>query len=320
MKNNLLLIVATTLVDICYLALGTGLEAKNTKQLKAGLLTGNEPLMGYANVNGKTTGGKGGPVVTVSTLTELRKYALADSLPRIIQVSGNIIDTGICYVRSNKTIFGLPGSSLTGVALSVYTEHNVIVKNMTIKNVITYTNIMIKNGSHHVWVDHCDLSSDREHGWDYYDSLIDIGNQADYVTVSWNKIHDNNKAVLIGFADTGTGDMGHLHTTLHHNFFYNCTERNPCTRFGYMHVFNNYIVNAGDYGIGVTMGATVRTDNNYFENTKNPIYTEFKTKPGFVSGAATLDERDTTWLEHPTILSGVNNGLHVYNVIKALNT
>ncbi|RYZ94124.1 MAG: hypothetical protein EOP47_28470 [Sphingobacteriaceae bacterium] len=183
MKNNLLLVAATTLVSICYLALGPGLEAKNTTPVKTRGLNGKEPLMGYANVNGKTTGGKGGTVVTVSTLAELRKYALLDTLPRIIKVSGNIIDTGICYIKSNKTIIGLPGSSLTGVALSVYTEHNVIIKNMTISKVLTYTNIMVKNGSHHVWIDHNDLSSDREHGWDYYDSLIDIGNEADYVTV-----------------------------------------------------------------------------------------------------------------------------------------
>jgi len=42
-----------------------------------------------------------------------------------------------------------------------------------------------------------------------------------------------------------------------------------------------------DYGIGVTMGAVVRTDNNYFEGQRYPIYTEFNAKPGFVSGAST---------------------------------
>ncbi|RYZ94123.1 MAG: hypothetical protein EOP47_28465 [Sphingobacteriaceae bacterium] len=81
--------------------------------------------------------------------------------------------------------------------------------------------------------------------------------------------------------------MGHLHTTLHHNFFYNTSERNPCTRFGYMHVFNNYLKDVSGYGVGVTVDATVRTDNNYFEKVVRPIFTKFNSKPGFVSGEST---------------------------------
>ncbi|RYE17972.1 MAG: hypothetical protein EOP51_22925 [Sphingobacteriales bacterium] len=243
--------------------------------------------MGYASVGSSTTGGAGGPVTTVTNLTDLNTYAHTDTLPRIIQVSGNITGTGICYVKSNKTIIGLPGSSLTGVALSVYTEHNVIIKNMTISKVETYTNIMIKNESHHVWVDHCDLFSDRDHGWDYWDSLIDIGNGADYVTVSWTKMHDSFIPLLVGFAANVPGDVGHLRVTMHHNYFYNSAERNPCLRTGYMHVFNNYIKDVTGYGVGVTDGATVRTDNNYFENVVKPIWTEFNDSPGFVSGAST---------------------------------
>nr|WP_068893329.1 pectate lyase [Pedobacter panaciterrae] len=243
-------------------------------------------IIGYASVDGKTTGGIGGQTIAVSSYAALRD-ALALNAAAIIQVSGRITGTGYLNVKSNKTILGLKGSSLEGVGLLIYGTSNVIIRNMTIKNVVKYSNIVIKEGAHHVWVDHCDLSSDRNHGWDYYDGLLDVGNRSDYVTLSWNRLHDNHVPMLIGFGDQNTNDIGKLRVTVYKNYFYNVSERQPCTRFGYMHVFNNYMQNGSGYAVGVTMGATVRTDNNYFENQQYPIYTEFNSKPGFVSGATT---------------------------------
>lgn len=248
-------------------------------------VAGSVPV-GFASVDGKTTGGIGGQTITVSSLSAL-KTAVESNSASIILVSGKITGTGFLNVKSNKTIQGLPGSSLEGVGLMMYGSSNVIIRNMTIRNVVTYSNIIIKEGAHHIWVDHCDLSSDRNHGWDYYDGLLDVGKRADYVTLSWNRLHDSHIPMLIGFGDENTDDIGHLRVTVNNNYFYNVSERQPSTRFGYIHVFNNYLQNGSGYGIGVTMGATVRTDNNYFENQAIPIYTDYNAKPGYVSGAAT---------------------------------
>ncbi|SHG02519.1 pectate lyase family protein [Pedobacter caeni] len=242
--------------------------------------------IGFASVDGKTTGGLGGQTVTVTSLSAL-KNAVESSSALIILVSGKITGTGYLNVKSNKTIQGLAGSSMEGVGLMIYGSNNVIVQNMTIRNVVTYSNIIIKEGAHHIWIDHCDLSSDRTHGWDYYDGLLDVGKRADYVTLSWNRLHDSHIPMLIGFGDENTDDIGHLRVTVNNNYFYNVSERQPSTRFGYIHVFNNYLQNGSGYGIGVTMGATVRTDNNYFENQAIPIFTEYNAKPGYVSGAET---------------------------------
>jgi len=247
---------------------------------------GSETIIGYAMVDGKTTGGTGGQTTTVTSYSAL-KSAVSSNTAAIIKVSGKITGTGFINVGSNKTILGLKGSSLEGVGLLMYGTSNVIIRNMTIRNVVTYSNIVIKEGAHHVWVDHCDLSSDRNHGWDYYDGLLDVGNRADYVTLSYNRLHDNHIPMLIGFGDANTNDIGKLRVTVYKNYFYNVSERQPCTRFGYMHVFNNYLQNGSGYGVGVTMGATVRTDNNYFENQHYAIYTDFNAKPGFVSGVNT---------------------------------
>jgi pectate lyase len=243
-------------------------------------------IIGYASVNGRTTGGLGGQTVTVSSLSAL-KSAVSSNNAKIVKVSGRITGAGFVNVGSNTTILGLKGSSMEGVGLLMYGTSNIIIRNMTIKNVVTYSNIVIKEGAHHVWVDHCDLSSDRNHGWDYYDGLLDVGNRADYVTLSWNRLHDSHIPMLIGFGDANTNDIGKLNVTVYKNYFYNVSERQPSTRFGYMHVFNNYFQNGSGYGVGATMGAIVRTDNNFFENQKHPIYTEYNAKPGFVSGAST---------------------------------
>jgi pectate lyase len=169
----------------------------------------------------------------------------------------------------------------------VYGTSNIIIQNMTIRNVVSYSNIIIKEGAHHVWVDHCDLSSDRNHGWDYYDGLLDVGKRADYVSLSWNRLHDNHIPMLIGFGDENTDDIGHLRVTVYDNYFYNVSERQPGTRFGYMHVFNNYMLNGDGYAIGASMGATVRIDNNYFENQHIGLFTQYNAKPGYISGAST---------------------------------
>ena len=242
-------------------------------------------IIGFAMVNGRTTGGKNGPVVRVSTLAAFRAAASAP-FPMTIRYSGNIKGKGFINIKSDKTILGEGGSSMEGIGLLIYGHHNVIIRNMTIRNVVSYSNIVIKEGAHHVWVDHCTLSSDRNHGWDYYDGLLDVGNKADYVTLSWNKLHDNHKAMLIGFGDENTNDAGHLRVTVYKNYFYNNSERQPGVRFGQVHVINNYIKNSSGYGIGSTMDATVRTDNNYFENAVQPIKTDFNAKPGYISGGS----------------------------------
>jgi pectate lyase len=243
-------------------------------------------IIGYAMVDGTTTGGVNGQTVVVTTLAAL-KTAVESSAPMVIKVSGKITGTGFLNVKSNKTIQGVKGSSLEGVGLMVYGTSNIIIQNMTIRNVVSYSNIIIKEGAHHVWVDHCDLSSDRNHGWDYYDGLLDVGKRADYVSLSWNRLHDNHIPMLIGFGDENTDDIGHLRVTVYDNYFYNVSERQPGTRFGYMHVFNNYMLNGDGYAIGASMGATVRVDNNYFENQHIGLFTQYNAKPGYISGAST---------------------------------
>jgi pectate lyase len=252
--------------------------------------TQSASLIGYAGVNGTTTGGAGGSSVTVTSLSAL-KSALGDNTKRIVYVSGTITGSGgePVYVLSNKSIIGKPGAVIQGISLYLFTVSNIIIQDIRFKNYVTDAAIMIKMETHHVWVDHCEFSTDRNHGWDYWGKDISITRAADYVTVSWSKFHDTNLSVLISGGIAGhESDIGHLHVTLHHNYWYNVSEREPTMNYGRVHMFNNYHLNNSGYSLGARAAGIVRTDNEYFSNCKKPITTNLDgDPPGYFSGVNT---------------------------------
>lgn len=253
--------------------------------------TSTDEPMGYATVDGMTTGGQGGQTVTVSSLSAL-STALSSYSPMIIYVSGTITGTGSVNARSNKTIIGLSGATLNGVGIRIYGMSNIIIRNLKIQNVVAGDDdndaINIKY-SHHIWIDHCELSADRTHGWEYWDGLLDITRESNYITVSWTKFRDSHIATLVGGGIAGhESDRGKLKITYHHNYFYNLSERAPDMKYGTLHMFNNYHLNNSGYSVAAQVGGTVRTDNNYFSNCSKPITTTINgAEPGYVSGANT---------------------------------
>lgn len=66
-----------------------------------------------------------------------------------------------------------------------------------------------------VWIDHMDLSSDMDHGKDYYDGLCDVTHASDWVTISNTYFHDHYKVSLVGHSDSNADeDTGTLHVTV----------------------------------------------------------------------------------------------------------
>ncbi|MCO5974570.1 RICIN domain-containing protein [Actinoallomurus soli] len=239
-------------------------------------------LIGWATQNGGTTGGAGGPTVTVTTLDALNQ-AVAASGPEIIRVNGNFTCSADVRIASNKTVLGVgSGSGLTGCGLNMRKVSNVIVRNLKISKVLAGNGngdaIHIEQSTN-LWIDHNDLSSDLDHDIDYYDGLLDITHAADYITVSWNILHDHYKCSLVGHSDSNASeDTGHLRVTYHHNEFRNCYERNPRVRFGNpVHVFNNYYFMGGgpdhySYAIASTENAGILVEGNYFEGVSDPTH------------------------------------------------
>ena len=270
--------------------------------------TGNPPpttgLVGWATQNGGTTGGGSGPTVTVSTLADLTTQA-ASTTAETIRVNGLFTCSADVKLASNKTILGAGSNSgLIGCGLNLRDINNVIIRNMNISKVPAGNgngDAIHIDHSTNLWIDHNDLSSDTTHGTDYYDGLLDITHAADYVTVSWNKLHDHIKCSLVGHSDSNTSeDTGHLRVTYHHNWFNDCAERNPRVRFGNpVHVFNNYY-NNGDYsgynyGIASTCGAGVLVEGNYFENMTDPTHTQEGSSP-----SGNLVERNNVYVNSGT--------------------
>lgn len=200
--------------------------------------------VGYASQNGGTTGGKGGSTVTVASLDELTAAVgkKTDTTAKIIYIKGPITGSAKINIGSNKSIVGIDSSaSLTGVGLYIDKSKNVIVQNLKISKVLATNGDAIGiQASTNVWVDHVDVSSDIDHGKDYYDGLIDITHASDWVTVSNSYIHDHYKASLVGHSDSnGAQDKGHLHVTYANNYWDNISSRTPSVRFGTAHIFNS---------------------------------------------------------------------------------
>ncbi|MBB2909830.1 pectate lyase [Streptosporangium becharense] len=240
--------------------------------------------VGFASVNALghngTTGGAGGPVVTVTTAAALKDYAGRPG-PYVIQVSGRIQLGGMITVVANKSILGVGTTAeITGGGLQLGSTtrpgNNVIIRNIRFTNA-SDDSISVTNKAHHVWIDHNDLS-------DGYDGLLDIKRESDFVTVSWNRFHNHSKSALLGHSDNYTADIGKLRVTYHHNYFDGTDQRHPRVRFAEpVHVFNNYYRANALYGVASTENAGVLVEGNYFQDVAHPIYVGYdKSGPGRV--------------------------------------
>ena len=142
--------------------------------------------------------------------------------------------------------------------------------------------IEINGGARNVWIDNCELFTDRDHddSEDYYDGLLDIKNESSFITVSWCYLHDHNKGVLISSGDDSFQDSVQR-ITFHHNYFYNCNSRLPSIRFGKAHIFNNFYEN-NNTAVNTRMNACVRVEKNYFLNTGIGVGMLYSPIPGSV--------------------------------------
>lgn len=237
-------------------------------------------LMGFATVEGMTTGGGDAPPTIVKTYAEL-KAAVSDNTPRVIVVTGTIKTTdGDGYglpIGSNKTIQGADKTATIYGGIAITAVNNVIVRNLNIHGIYPNSGpddaIAVKELSHHVWLDHLNV-------WDSGDGSLDITRQASYVTVSWCKFwytlksHPHRLCSLIG---SGGGDhpedWGYLKVTFHHNWFAELVDqRMPRLVYGQAHVFNDYYTSSGNsYCVGVGSYGSALVENNYFKNVNDPV-------------------------------------------------
>lgn len=234
--------------------------------------TSSDGPLGYASQNGGTTGGAGGSAVSVSSLDELTAAVEGEDAAEIT-ITSSITGSGDnVKIGSNKTVRGKDSSVvLENLTLTVKGSTNVILQNLAIQKVVGGDAVAVQKSTN-VWLDHLDLSSDRDHDKDYYDGLLDLTHAADFITVSNTKLHDHWKASLVGHSDNNEAeDKGFLHVTYYNNHWENINSRGPSLRFGTGHFFNNYY-NAVSDGINARLGAQVLVENNVWVDSKKPLY------------------------------------------------
>jgi pectate lyase len=232
--------------------------------------------IGWGAVNDRgqngITGGQDGAVVTPTTIADFKTYAgMTGAL--IIQVAGTIGDGINTQVASNKTIVGIGDHPTFHGNLDMKDVQNIIIRNLFIVGG-SPDGISLRR-THHVWIDHVDIS-------DSVDGNLDITDQSDYVTVSWSKFwySDPNQphrlSNLIGSSDAAILDAGTLRVTYHHNWWADLVgERMPRVRYGDVHLFNNYYSSVGNaYCIWAAFNARVLVENNYFKQVRSPLQHE----------------------------------------------
>ena len=196
------------------------------------------------------------------------------------------------HIPSNTSIIGMDNAKLKGVNL-VLDSDNVIIRNIQFESPYDYfpswdpndgpegnwnsqyDSISIKGGTH-IWIDHSSFQDGPEtvekyfdRKYEHRDGLVDITNEADYITISYSTFENHNKTILIGSSDSKISDEGKLHVTLHHNYFHNVVQRLPRVRFGQVHVYNNYFASdttngeyAYAYALGVGKNSQIYAESN----------------------------------------------------------
>nr|ADV30324.1 pectate lyase [Leucoagaricus gongylophorus] len=226
--------------------------------------------VGYATLNGGTTGGSGGTQTTVTTLDALTA-AVQGNDKKIVIISGNLSGDAVVRVGSNTSIIGKQGSSLTGIGLRVLNENNVIIRNVKIAKVLAPGDNIGIQAANQVWVDHCDLSSDRDHNKDFYDGLLDITHGCTGITVTNSKLYTRWKASLVGHSDNNGSQDVAITVTYANNWWFDLNSRTPSFRFGHGHIFNNVFDDNND-GINTRDGAQLLVENNVWTGTDKPLY------------------------------------------------
>jgi pectate lyase len=230
--------------------------------------------VGFASLNGGTTGGAGGQTVTVTNQSDLENYA-GSSDPYIIKVQGTITISPFgkeVNVTSNKTIVGVGAdATIKEGGFRIINQRNVIIRNLTIRDTYVasdhegksqdYDAIQVDT-SQNIWFDHCHFTRGG-------DGLLDLRKDTDYVTVSWCILSHHNKCWGVGWTDNVISKM-----TLHHNWIHDTEVRNPSFDNAIGHLYNNFLEDISGYGNWIRGNAIAVIENSYYENVKDPWYVD----------------------------------------------
>ena len=246
--------------------------------------------LGFASLDGGTTGGQGGDTVKVTEAQQLydilKPRESKNTNPVVIFVSGVLYgwDDMIDIKRTaNVSLLGLnDDAGLQGFGIKIVESSNVIVRNLTFADCsVEEKDGVTIDGSNNIWIDHCTFTDSpaNDPDGDNHDGLLDIKKGSYNVTISCNYFTNHRKTALFGHSVSETGDVD-MNATYYCNWFDGTQSRHPRIRYGKVHLLNNLYTNIGGYGVGVTCGAQVMLESNYFDNTEIPVLISQINDPG----------------------------------------
>ncbi|HWV76156.1 MAG TPA: polysaccharide lyase family 1 protein [Isoptericola sp.] len=275
---------------------------------------------GFATQNGGTTGGAGGTVVKATTGTQIHEALCgraSDDTPITIQVEGTINHSNTSKVSgdscntadgvielkqiSNVTLVGVgSGATFDQVGIHVREASNIIIQNVTVKNVKKSGSptsnggdaIGMESGVSNVWADHVTLEASGGES-EGYDGLFDMKGDTKYVTLSYSILRGSGRGGLVG---SGDSDLNNGPVTYHHNLYENIDSRLPLLRGATAHIYNNHYVDIHESGINARAGGKAKVDNNYFQDSKDVLGTFYTDLPGYWQVAGNTFD-NVTWSE-----------------------
>ena len=173
---------------------------------------------------------------------------------------------------SQVTFEGIGDDATLNAGVAVFRSSNIEIRNL---------GLMLWGGAHDgdgvslkettgAWVHNNDIfyglpghDNDQVKG----DGSLDIKDNSQYVTVSYNHFWDSGKSSLCGMES----ETGPNYISYHHNWFDHSDSRHPRLRTMTIHVYNNYYDGVAKYGVGVTSGGEAFVEKNYFRNCKYPM-------------------------------------------------
>ena len=244
---------------------------KNTfKTIKASLSDGKNPIeyTGIGDILLAKQKGKDNTPLAVRVIGEIKTADAGDQLKT--DQKGLLLKGNNATTVMNVTIEGIGDDAcFNGFGLGIINGTNVEVRNMAFFNQgSSYDNMEIK-GTQHIWVHNNDYFYGEKGSGDHGkgDGSLDSKDGASFCTFSYNHYHDTGKSNLCGMKSETVDNL----ICYHHNWFDHSDSRHPRVRTSSVHVWNNYYDGVAKYGVGVTMGASVFVESNYFRNTKYPM-------------------------------------------------
>ncbi|MCM1227470.1 MAG: hypothetical protein NC320_08625 [Clostridium sp.] len=223
---------------------------------------------------------------TVQTgIENITQQAKKCKAPMCFRIIGEVTLDGICssdmasaYAMgvkeaSNVTIEGIgDDATLNGAGLAAFKCTSVEMRNI---------GLMLWGGgkdgdgvtlkeSKKVWIHNIDFfygaagsDNDQAKG----DGSMDLKDDSQYVTISYNHFWDSGKMSLCGMKS----ESGENWITYHHNWFDHSDSRHPRIRTMSVHAYNNYYDGNSKYGVGVTYKGNAFVEANYFRNCNYPM-------------------------------------------------